>query len=362
MSFPHHYAGIGSRKLTEDQRTLCERIGVYLAEKGYTLRTGACAGADQAFAAGALRRRGEVQYDVPWADYERDYLQRMVNEYPSQVTAFVLEDSDAAAYASVAVHHPAYEHLVRANKVDAIQLHARNWNIIFSRKAVDFVIALPTSQKSGTMQGVRIANASNIPVIRLDKLKPVKVRAALDDLLSKRRKIDRRVTKVIGALPNGYGMWKLGEAQSYMAEGMVDDGTHCPCCGRWAKVNGRPFNSTMARGLIWLARKAGRDRRWVDVPKEAPRWLVKSNQISITAHWGFVESKESADPKKKTTGLWRPTPRGVGFARGRIKVRQRVHTFNNRVVGWSGPEVDVEDALGTKFNYAEVMSMVMKDD
>jgi hypothetical protein len=118
----------------------------------------------------------------------------------------------------------------------------------------------------------------------------------------------------------------------------------------------------MARGLIWLARKAGAERRWVDIPKEAPRWLVKSNQISITALWDFVESQKSADPKKKATGLWRPTPRGVGFAKGRIKVRQRVHTFNNRVVGWSGPEIDVKEALGKNFDYTEVMKMVMEED
>jgi len=358
-----HWAGIGTRDLTEDQKYLCVHIGSYLAKQGYVLRTGACVGADQAFAQGALKDKGRVWYDIPWGNYEREYLESVRERYGrKQVWIHVLADDEEVAYESVALHHPAYDHLVAANKVGTIKLHARNYNIIYREQPVDFVVALPSSQGGGTMQGVRVAKKGGIPVIRLDKLSAEEAKLAIDEQLEKRAKIDKRVGKLLAALPTRFNALKLEKAQLLMAEEMVDEGTHCPCCGRWSKVNGRPFNSTMARGLIWLARKAGAERRWVDIPKEAPRWLVKSNQISITAHWGFVEAKESTDPKKKTTGLWRPTPRGVGFAKGRIKVRQRVHTFNNQVVGWSGPEVDVKEALGKNFDYAEVMKMVMEEE
>lgn len=361
-----YWAGIGTRDLTEDQKYLCVHIGSYLAKQGYVLRTGGCVGADQAFAAGAFKSGGRVWYDIPWRNYEREHIESALTLYGSKHLRIHVLAGDANdepdAYASVAAHHPAYDHLVAANKVGAIKLHARNYNIIYRDQPVDFVIALPSSQGGGTMQGVRVAKKGDIPVIRLDKLSAAGAKLAIDEQLKKRKHLDKRVGKLLPALPTRFNAMKLEKAQLLMAEGMVDEGTHCPCCGRWAKVNGRPFNATMARGLIWLARRAGSERRWVDVPKEAPRWLVKSNQISITANWGFVEAKESADPKKKTTGLWRPTHRGVGFVKGRIKVRQRVHTFNNCVVGWSGPEIDVHDALGKNFDYAEVMKLVMEEE
>jgi hypothetical protein len=43
------YSGIGSRKCPLDILLLMHDIGIYLAQKGYTLRSGGCEGADLAF-------------------------------------------------------------------------------------------------------------------------------------------------------------------------------------------------------------------------------------------------------------------------------------------------------------------------
>lgn len=65
------YAGIGSRKLSIAELNLCQDIGEYLANLGWVLQTGACIGADQAFAEGALHVGGKVLLCLPWDSYEK---------------------------------------------------------------------------------------------------------------------------------------------------------------------------------------------------------------------------------------------------------------------------------------------------
>jgi hypothetical protein len=68
-------ACVGSRFLTLEQETLCERLGYGLAQKGYAVRTGGTQGADQAFARGAAMVDPElVTVCLPWAGYERAAL------------------------------------------------------------------------------------------------------------------------------------------------------------------------------------------------------------------------------------------------------------------------------------------------
>lgn len=157
---------------------------------------------------------------------------------------------------------------------------------------------------------------------------------------------------------NGSGLHfdSLDDAIAYV-QAHLDDGVTCPCCQKFARRYRRKFNATMARSLIWLVRSwEDNGKNWVDVPKTAPRWLVRSNQLPTVRWWDMVERPYNTDSTKKHSGLWRPTERGVEFAHKRLRVPEQAVTYNGEVEGLVGDSIWITDALGTKFDYSEIMS------
>jgi hypothetical protein len=139
----------------------------------------------------------------------------------------------------------------------------------------------------------------------------------------------------------------------------VRDGAVCPCCRQLAKIYRRKLNSSMARSLIWLVRAAGPTLDWVEVTQRAPRWLVRSRELSKLTYWGLVE-KCPKDPAStsggRDSGAWRPTPDGVDFAMARTHLPAHALVYDNRVLRLDGAEqVDIRQALGKRFNYEELM-------
>jgi hypothetical protein len=94
----------------------------------------------------------------------------------------------------------------------------------------------------------------------------------------------------------------------------------------------------------------------VDVPKAAPRWVVRSNQLPTVRWWGLVERPVNTDSSRKHSGLWRPTERGVQFAHKMIQVPEQAVTYNGVVEGLVGDPLWITDTLGTKFDYGDLMS------
>lgn len=88
---------------------------------------------------------------VPWSSYNRD-IQSYCNE------VFPLVDTDKDAYQSVIDYHPTKGKLSQG----AFKLHARNYLIVIG---CDLVMAYPGPTGGGTMQGIKIAQALNIPVV-----------------------------------------------------------------------------------------------------------------------------------------------------------------------------------------------------
>ncbi len=137
----------------------------------------------------------------------------------------------------------------------------------------------------------------------------------------------------------------LSEARDHLHDNL-EDGVHCPCCGQFAKRYKRNINSQMAQWLIWLV-KNSKDDTWVDV-KESD---LRGGDYAKLKHWNLVERRINEDPEKRTSGLWRPTPKGVSFAKGNISLPQYVFLYNNEVLGHTGTLIGIRAALGTKFDY-----------
>ena len=60
-----HYAGIGSRQTPQKVLLQMEKIGTFLAERGYTLRSGCAEGADTYFERGCDNVGGLSKYGIP---------------------------------------------------------------------------------------------------------------------------------------------------------------------------------------------------------------------------------------------------------------------------------------------------------
>jgi predicted Rossmann-fold nucleotide-binding protein len=158
------YAGIGSRSLTKNELHLCYNIGVYMAKQGWTLRTGAAQGANQAFANGALSVGGKVVLCLPWFSYESKWVESVC-----KVSAVIeiLDHWHIEAQASVDQHHPSPDKLSNVVR----KLHARNYLII---EPCRFILAFPKPGRDGklggTGQGIRIALSKGMDVLRLDEV------------------------------------------------------------------------------------------------------------------------------------------------------------------------------------------------
>ena len=166
-----NYAGIGSRQTPKEILELMEKIGYKLAHMGWTLQTGACKGADQSFAHGALKSKIDlcVLLCLPWDSYERHWV-----DYAGSLGAIkkVLDNTDKEAFEAVDKYHPVPEKLSQG----ARRLHARNHLIMDD---VKFVICWTPDGKitGGTGQALREAIDRGIPIRNLgdpDTLKRVK--------------------------------------------------------------------------------------------------------------------------------------------------------------------------------------------
>jgi hypothetical protein len=73
-------------------------------------------------------------------------------------------------------------------------------------------------------------------------------------------------------------------------------------------------------------------------------------------HWQLAELQPNKDdPKRKTSGLWRPTADGVAFVHERIRVPARVYLYDNEPIGFDSEQITIREALGDRFDYQELM-------
>jgi hypothetical protein len=148
--------------------------------------------------------------------------------------------------------------------------------------------------------------------------------------------------------------------EEIMASMEAGDSTDCPCCNQKVKLYKRPLNSQMAMWLIALVKayRAQGRKGWIAVTDE-PFKSARGGDYAKLQHWGLIEQCPNDDPKKRTSGLWRPTNEGILFADNKTLVASHVHIYNNTVMGWSQEMIAITDALGKKFDYREVISAAL---
>lgn len=154
----------------------------------------------------------------------------------------------------------------------------------------------------------------------------------------------------------------LEEARDQFVE-LLDEGSECPCCGRYTKRYKRKLNCGMAWMLIRIFKKCRHSGSrvlhvadsFLDEKKNAV-----AQEYSKLRFWGLLLPVESDDPKVQReqtgSGLWRLTDEGVAFVTGQITVPKHVFLVNGKCEGFSGDSVTIKQCLGSKFNYDELMT------
>lgn len=135
---------------------------------------------------------------------------------------------------------------------------------------------------------------------------------------------------------------------------LAREGHKCPLCTQFVKIYRRQINATMARNLIiafqrheyqpfHLAELDGRgDKREADFAK--------------LRFWGLIHEEDERREDGGRAGYWRISALGSCWIYDETTVSRYALIFDNRLLGHEGEPWSVRQALGTKFDYAELMN------
>lgn len=142
-------------------------------------------------------------------------------------------------------------------------------------------------------------------------------------------------------------------------------GRPCHGCGHSDTIYKRPLTSAMTHALVSMHDYfASCTEEWVHLPTLLHNQNCSSTQAggdpTKMRFWGLIEQKvETREDGSSRNGYWKITEIGRQFVRGEIAVRKYLFVYRNAVLWppdpFQHPHVMVRKALGTKFNYDELM-------
>lgn len=151
--------------------------------------------------------------------------------------------------------------------------------------------------------------------------------------------------------------FSVGEVPIAKKKNNADEGYRCKCCGSFIKRYRRKLLSNMALVLIYLYKAGIRD--WVHVEK----WLVdnghqRSGDFHKLVFWGLIDRlMEDREDGSSRNGYYRLNGKSIMFVEGKLKVKQTALILNGKFEGFEGKEITIQDALGEKFNYNQLMGI-----
>ncbi len=140
----------------------------------------------------------------------------------------------------------------------------------------------------------------------------------------------------------------------------LGEGATCVVCGQFAKVYRRALRGALAVSLIRMYQffKRNPGVEWLE---DTPGYLRSvganaTNDAALLRHWNLIEARPGVrDDSSTRTGVFRLTPEGKGFVIGVLKVKRFALIYNQTFLGLDGELISIHEALGTHFNYRELM-------
>jgi len=136
------------------------------------------------------------------------------------------------------------------------------------------------------------------------------------------------------------------------------EGTRCPCCDKFVKIYRRKFNSGMALTLIHIYQAARKtNNEWLNVAHhmldKIPNWIPYD--YGKLVWWDLLKKHPGKTDDGNSKGLYRITRKGAQFVKKQIKIRSHAIEYMSNVQDFDGDQISIEQALGKKFNYNELM-------
>lgn len=130
----------------------------------------------------------------------------------------------------------------------------------------------------------------------------------------------------------------------------------CVVCEQSAKIYKRPLYSSQSFCLIEMYKKWLSGVHLVHV-KDLKGDAARGGDFAKMELWGLISqvNKSPSDTKKRTSGCWSITKKGIAFAAGRIKIPKKVVIYNKKVVGFSEEQISIKDSINDNFDYEELM-------
>lgn len=134
-------------------------------------------------------------------------------------------------------------------------------------------------------------------------------------------------------------------------------GCNCPCCGQRVELYERPIVSSAAAGLIRLVRKWRKTSRYYHVTELDVS--SSGGEFARLERFGLIVQQVNTDTKKRCSGMWLPTSKGIDFVFADISVPRSFFMFDRKFFGFSEETTNIHQALRNKFNYAELMGNLL---
>lgn len=145
-----------------------------------------------------------------------------------------------------------------------------------------------------------------------------------------------------------------------------EEGCQCKICDQHVKLYKRNFNSAMSIVMIKIAKETKalegfQTSSWIQVEnllKDDPNIpSTVRGDFPKAVHWGLLEKMQGErDDGSNRMGWYHITQKGEDFVNGKITIPKWVKLYNNEVVGFAEEHINIQKALGTKFNYQELMN------
>jgi hypothetical protein len=148
-------------------------------------------------------------------------------------------------------------------------------------------------------------------------------------------------------------METIKEAKDFL-RGNWEKGVDCPCCKQFVKKYSRKLTTSMSVGLISLYVKSkqniGQSVHIKDIE------MVNGGEFAQLKRWRLIQDEVNDDEKKRTSGMWNITQKGINFVENRITVPKYCDTYNGKTLGFSEEMTSIKQSLPDNFNYAELMN------
>jgi hypothetical protein len=169
FSFTKTYAGVGSRETPPVILQAMTELAQWLADRGYTLRSGGAGGADAAFEKGAGDQK---EIFLPYDGFNGRKVDNV---------QFFNYTKDAARIARK--YHPHWDTMGYASR----RFHARNSHQVLGlslNHPVDFLVCYTKGGKmiGGTAQAMRIAKDHNIPIFNFATMTLADIKFCITEL------------------------------------------------------------------------------------------------------------------------------------------------------------------------------------